>query len=86
MFEDQVPEGSWYWRVSCHVLEPGLKLDPGEAEVSEGKLGLEVGEEVLWKAVVVLSFGAVRCVSCIFISLFERVSSLVLSVREAKSH
>ena len=75
-----------YQRVFCHILEPGLKLDPGEAEVSEGKLVLEVGGEVLWRAVAVLSLVAVRCISCIFISLFERVSSLVLSVREAKSH
>ena len=41
---------------------------------------------MLWKAVVVLSFGAVRCVSCIFVSVLERASILVPSVREAKSH
>ena len=81
MFEHQVPEGSWYQRVFCHILEPGLKLGPGEAEVSEEvKMGLEVGREVLWRAVAVLSFIAVRCNSCIFlcvsISMPERVSSL----------
>ena len=42
---------------------------------------------MLWEAVVVLSFDAVRCcVSCIFVSVLERSSILVLSAREAKAH